>query len=102
MQETRTSLAPAEVLQRAKTFFARHVTIYSAFIEQESATHVTMRGQGGEEVVVSVVERDGATLVTAASYIFDAQIGRFFSTLPPAAESDAAASAPALPAEVVA
>lgn len=86
MQELRTTLPPAEVLAAAKTFFARRVSIYAAFPEQESDTHVSLRGQGGEEVVIGVLERDGATLVTGASYMFDAQISRFFSTLPRAAE----------------
>jgi len=102
MQETRTSLTPAEVLQGAKEFFARRVSIYSAFVEQESATHVSLRGQGGEEIIIGAMERDGATLVTGASYIFDAQIGRFFSMLPPAAEIDATATTAAPPVEVVA
>lgn len=84
MQETRTSLAPAEVLAAAKEFFARRVSIYAAFVEQESATHVSLRGQGGEEVIIAAHARDGATLVTASTYIFDAQVSRFFSTLPPA------------------
>lgn len=93
MQETRTTLAPAEVLRAAKQFFARRVSIYSAFVEQESASYVTLRGQGGEEITIAALERDGATLVTAASYIFDAQIGRFFSTLPPAPTPVAAPAA---------
>ena len=87
MQETRTTLTPAEVLQDAKEFFARRVSIYSAFVEQESATYVSLRGQGGEEVIIGALPRDGATLVTGASYMFDAQIARFFSTLPPAADA---------------
>ncbi len=86
MQETRTTLSPAEVLAAAKEFFARRNTIYAAFPEQESAVHVSLRGQGGEEIVVGVLTRDGATMVTGASYMFDAQISRFFSTLPPSAE----------------
>jgi hypothetical protein len=83
MQETRATLTPAEVLAAAKEFFARRNTIYAAFPEQESAAHVSLRGQGGEELIVGVLTRDGATLVTASSYIFDAQISRFFATLPP-------------------
>ena len=43
---------------------------------------MTFRGQGGEEIVLAAIERDGATLVTASSYIFDMQIARFFTTLP--------------------
>jgi len=86
MQETRTTRTPAEVLTAAKEFFARRHSIYSAFPEQESAAHLTLRGQGGEEIVIGALARDGATLVTGGSYMFDAQISRFFATLPPAAE----------------
>jgi hypothetical protein len=84
LQEWRTTETPADVLAAAKDFFARNLGIYAAFIEQESPTHVSLRGQGGEEVIVAAHERDGATLVTGSSYIFDAQLSRFLSTLPPA------------------
>jgi hypothetical protein len=86
MQETRTSLAPADVLRAAKRFFVRRNSIYAAFVEQDGPNHVSMRGQGGEELIVAVRLVDGATHVTASSYLFDAQISRFFSTLPPAPE----------------
>lgn len=82
MQEFRTTLAPSEVLTRAKVFFTRHVSIYATFLEQESASHVTFRGQGTQEIVLAAIERDGATLVTASAYMFDMQISRFFTTLP--------------------
>lgn len=84
MQEWVTELSPADVLGAAKKFFSRSLSIYSAFLEKESPTHAAFRGQGGEELVVAVSERDGATLVTASSYLFDQQIARFFATLPPA------------------
>lgn len=86
MQEVHTVLAPPDVLTAAKEFFARRNSIYAAFVEQESATHLSLRGQGGEEIVIGAIVRSGATLVTASSYMFDAQVSRFFSTLPPAAE----------------
>jgi hypothetical protein len=95
LQQTRTSLAPADVLSAAKDFFLRRNTIYAAFLEQEGPTYVTFRGQGGEEVVIGVATTiDGAgAMVTGSTYMFDGQIARFFSTLPPA---------PAGPAEAVA
>jgi hypothetical protein len=82
MQEHRTTLAPAEVLSAAKEFFARRNSIYATFLEQESPSHVSFRGQGGEEIIIGVTERDGATLVTGSTYLFDMQITRFFTTLP--------------------
>lgn len=86
LQEARTSLPPADVLSAAKEFFARRASIYAAYPEQESAQHVTLRGQGGEEITIGAIERDGATLVTGGSYMFDAHIARFFATLPRAVE----------------
>jgi hypothetical protein len=82
--EQRTSLEPQRVLEAARDFFSRRNTLYAAFIDQEGPTHVTLRGQGGEELVIAATPEDGHTLVTGSSYLFDAQISRFFSTLPPA------------------
>ena len=82
MQEFRTTLSPADVLAAAKQFFAGRNSLYATFLEQESAGHVTFRGQGTEELVIAAIERDGSTLVTGSSYLFDMQIGRFFTTLP--------------------
>lgn len=82
--EHRTSLSPAEVLDQARGFFSRRNSIYAAYVEQESPTHVSLRGQGGEEIVIAAAPEDGHTLVTGSSYLFDAQISRFFATLAPA------------------
>lgn len=82
LQEYTTTLSSAEVLDRAKKFFARQNGIYSAFPEQESAAHLTLRGQGGEEIVIGVASTDAGTRVTGSTYLFDQQIARFFATLP--------------------
>jgi len=83
LQETTTSDSPAEVLQAAKQFFATQTGVYAAFPEQESKTHVSLRGQGGEEVVIAALPANGRTLVTGSTYLFDQQIARFFATLAP-------------------
>ncbi len=83
LQEKETSLSVPDVLAAAKTFFAQRTTIYSAFIEQESANHLTLRGLGGEEIAIGAIATPSGTAVTASSYMFDAQISRFFTTLPP-------------------
>ena len=86
LQETKTSLAVSDVLTAAKEFFAHRSSIYSAFVEQESATHLALRGQGGEEIVIAASPLPNGSDVTGSSYMFDAQVSRFFSTLPPASE----------------
>jgi hypothetical protein len=87
LQECRTALPPAEVLAAAKRFFARHLNIYSAFLEKEGPTFANFRGQGGEELLIGVDVQDGVTRVTGSTYLFDQQIARFFATLPPAGDA---------------
>jgi hypothetical protein len=85
IQETTTTLPPAEVLAAAKRFFARRNPIYAAFLDREGDSFVTFRGQGGEEVVIGVEPAEGGTAVRGSTYLFDQQVGRFFATLPPVA-----------------
>ena len=86
LQETHTTLSVADVIAEAKRFFARRNSIYAAFVEKEGPTFVSLRGQGGEEVLIGAVDApDGAgTRVTGSTYLFDQQVARFFATLPPA------------------
>ena len=85
VQEYQTSLAPSEVLARAKTFFSTRPTLYAAFIDREGPNFVSFRGQGTEELVIGVSAVDGGTRVTGSTYLYDMQIARFFTTLPPLA-----------------
>ncbi len=83
LQEYHSTVPPAEVLAQAKKFFPSRNSLYAAFVEKEGPGYVTFRGQGGEELVIAAMERDGATLVTGSTYLFDMQVARFFSTLAP-------------------
>lgn len=82
LQEYQTTLAPQEVLARAKQFFTQRNPLYAAFLEKEGPGYATFRGQGGEEIAIAAIPRDGATLVTGSTYLFDMQVARFFTTLP--------------------
>lgn len=82
LQEYRTTTAPQEVLERAKRFFAQRSPLYAAFLEQEGPGWASFRGQGGEEIVLAAIAKDGVTLVTGSTYLFDMQVARFFATLP--------------------
>lgn len=83
LQETTTSLSPADVLSEAKDFFSRQTGVYAAFPEQESQSHMSLRGQGGEEIVIAAVPGARGTQVTGSTYLFDQQVARFFATLAP-------------------
>ena len=87
LQQVRTTLAPADVLAAAKDFFSKRSGIYSAFPERVGATYLTLRGIGGEEIAIGVSAADGGTSVTATTYMFDQQVARFLSSLPPVAEA---------------
>lgn len=82
LQEFTTSLPPADVLERAKRFFAQRSPLYAAFLDKEGPGWASFRGQGGEEIVLAATPKDGATLVTGSTYLFDMQVARFFATLP--------------------
>lgn len=83
LQEYRTTLTPDEVLSEAKQFFTKRSSLYATFLDREGPTHVTFRGQGGEEIVIAAAPQDGVTRVTGSTYLFDMQVARFFTTLPP-------------------
>ena len=88
MQEYRSTLPPAAVLAAAKEFFADRNSIYATFLDREGPGFVSFRGQGTEELVIAAIERDGATLVTGSTYLFDMQVARFFTTLAPFRNSE--------------
>ena len=87
LQQVRTTLAPDAVLAAAKDFFAQRSGIYSAFPEKAGPTYLTLRGLGGEEIAIGVAAAGAETTVSASSYMFDQQVARFLSSLPPAAEA---------------
>ena len=87
LQQVRTTLSPGDVLAAAKLFFAQRSGIYSAFPERAGPTYLTLRGMGGEEIAIGVAASDGDTTVSASSYMFDQQVARFLSSLPPVAEA---------------
>lgn len=88
LQEIRTPMPPADVLAAAKKYFARRSPIYAAFLEQEGPSHMTFRGQGGEELVIGVTPTEDGTIVRGSTYLFDQQIARFFSTLDPVPDTE--------------
>ncbi len=84
LQETRTSLSPDAVLAAARRYFVERNSLYPAFADESGPTFVTFRGQGTEEIVLAVTADAAGTRVTGSTYLFDQQLARFFTTLPPA------------------
>ena len=82
IHEITTTAAPADVLSRAKTFFATRVPNNAAFPDKEGPGYLVLRGQGGEELVIAARAADGGTMVRGSTMLFDQQVKRFFSTLP--------------------
>jgi hypothetical protein len=87
--EVVTSLDGADVLRRAKGFFAERVPMQAAFPEKEGPTFLTLRGQGGEEVAIAVFASPNGTRVRASTLLFDQPLDRFLSTLPVPSETAA-------------
>ncbi len=98
LQECLTSLSPNEVLSEARGFFARQVSIYAAFIDMEGPNWISLRGQGGEEVVLAAHPTEQGTRVTGSTYLFDMQVARFFASLPPLPSAASGTAGAALPA----
>ena len=87
--EVVTAADGADVLRRAKTFFAERVPLYSAYPEKEGPTWLTLRGQGGKEIAFAVAPVPGGTKVRGSTLLFDQQVDQFLSTLPPPLEGAA-------------
>lgn len=77
-----TTLSPAEVLGRAREFFAERVPANAAYPEKGGPTWMVFRGQGGEEISIAATTTDGVTKVRGSTLLFDQAVARFLSTLP--------------------
>ena len=84
LQDRTTALDVAAVLQAAGRFFSQRSGVYPAYVEKMGASHVALRGQGGEEIVIAAREAPGGSAVTGSSYLFDQQVAQFLDALPPA------------------
>ncbi len=84
LQERVTSLPIPDVLSAAVRFFARRSGVYSAYLEKQGPTHVALRGQGGEEVVIAARTVPEGSSVSGSTYLFDQQVAQFLASLPPA------------------
>ena len=82
IHESMTTLPAAEILSRAKAFFAERVPNNAAYPEREGPTFLTLRGQGGEEIAFAVIPAPGGSRIRASTLFFDQAVQRFLSTMP--------------------
>jgi hypothetical protein len=85
IQEVVTDLEPREVLEQAKEFFTTRFSNRSAFVEEESDTHVKFEIEAGE-VLIGTSQRDDRTIVRGSTSRLHSELSRFMMTLAPAAE----------------
>lgn len=83
IQERTTSLELQDVLNRAIAFFGRSGGVYCAYLERRGPTHVAMRGQGNEEVIIAGSPIEGGSAITGSTYFYDQQVALFLDNLPP-------------------
>ena len=81
-QEVRTELAPEEVIERAKDFFATRFSQGSGFLAAEGPRHVKFDFDMGELVIGAIPQGD-RTLVRGSSSRLHRQVSLFLSTLAP-------------------
>lgn len=82
IHEITTTLPAAEIISRAKAFFAERVPNNAAYPEKEGPAFLTLRGQGGEEIALAVLPTAGGSRIRASTLFFDQALERFLSTLP--------------------
>jgi hypothetical protein len=82
IHEATTTLPAADVLERARRFFAERVPANAAFPEKQGPTWIVLRGQGGEEISLAATTAAGVTKIRASTLLFDQAVARFLSTLP--------------------
>ena len=87
IHEITTSLPAADIISRAKAFFAERVPNNAAYPEREGPTFLTLRGQGGEEIALAVMPVPGGSRVRASTLFFDQAVQRFLSTMPELVEA---------------
>lgn len=79
--ETTTEIAPEKVLAKAREFFTGDESVYSAWLENESDTHLTF-GTFRSKIAVSAFpdpEGDAPTRVRVSTLRVDDSIGKFMT-----------------------
>lgn len=85
VQEVVTDFSAAEVVRMARDYFTTRFSQYSAFVQEESASHIVLGFDTGE-VVIGTVQEDGRTKVRGSTSRVHHELSQFLATLAPAEE----------------
>jgi hypothetical protein len=86
IHETRTPLAPAEVIERARSFFTHAGTPYAAFAEQAGDGFLKLHLEVGEIVIAALPQGD-STWVRGSASRGAHLLTRFLTTLAPSLDA---------------
>lgn len=80
IQEVLTDMSPAEVVEKARTFFLTRFSAYTGFVQDEGPTHIRFAVEVGE-VLIGTVQQDGRTLVRGSTSRLHHELSQFLGTL---------------------
>ena len=80
IQEVITDVPVAEVMARAREWFASRFSAYAGFIEDQSEGHLRFEIEAGE-VIIGVTEQEGRTLVRGSTSRLHHELSQFLITL---------------------
>lgn len=81
IRETTTSLPPAVVLEKAKEFFTSELSVYAAWLEEESDSHVTFSTFRSRLAVSAFPdpEDEAPTRIRVSTLRVDEAVGKFLT-----------------------
>jgi len=86
IHEIRTQHTPAEVIERARSFFGLASSPYAAFSEEVGEGYLKLFMEVGE-IVIGCVPEDGVTLVRGSASRGEQMLTQFLTTLAPPLEA---------------
>jgi hypothetical protein len=79
-QEIRTDFLPADIVRLARDFFATRFSPYGAFVQSESADHITFQMDAGE-LVIGTSREGSQTLVRGSTSRLHHELSQFLLSL---------------------
>jgi hypothetical protein len=85
IQEVLTDIPAAEVVERARQFFAERFTPYAAFAEEAGESHIKFTTEAGE-LTIGVGRQGEHNVVRGSTSRMHHELSQFLTTLAPAEE----------------